>query len=260
MNKALKANIIKGLKVLMILLFTILFITILITSKTKIGDVVCTDIKVNITQNKNQELSFINEADVLNFINNYGASIVVNKKIKDINKTEIEKRIELNEYVANAEVFTNYEGSIKVNVEQKSPIYRVFNNKGVSYYVGNNGEHIPISSKFTPRLIVATGYLPNNNINNEELNQQIKTLVNYIETNDFWNALIGQIYVEKNGDLILYPKIGEHKVILGNTDNLEEKFKYLKVFYKEALKYVNWTQYESINLKYKGQIICTKKE
>lgn len=259
MNKAVKANIIKGLQVLMILLFTVLFITILVTSKTKIGDVVCTEIEVNIIQDKNQELAFINKADVLNFINNYGQSIVVNKKIKDINKVDIEKRIEQNEYVANAEVFTNYEGGIKVNVEQKTPIYRVFNNKGVSYYVGNNGEHIPISSKFTPRLIVATGYLPNNNIEKAELNKQIITLVEYIEANDFWKALIGQIYVAKNGDLILYPKLSEHKVILGNTDNLEEKFKYLKVFYKEALKHINWTQYESINLKYKSQIICTKK-
>ncbi len=260
MNKNLKANIIKGLKVLLILLFTILFITILITSKTKIGDVVCTDIEVNIQQNKHQKLGFINEVDVLNFINNYGQSIVINKKIKDIDKAEIEKRIEKNDYVKNAEVFTNYEGSIKVNVEQKKPIYRVFNNKGVSYYVGNNGEQIPISSKFTPRLIVATGYLPDKNIKDNILNTQLTTLVYFIETNDFWKALIGEIYVEKNGDLILYPKLGEHKVILGNTDNLEEKFKYLKVFYKEALKHVNWTQYESINLKYKGQIICTKKQ
>jgi len=259
MNKTVKANIIIGLKLLSIFLFTILFITILITSKSKIGEVVCTDIEVNILKNKDQELNFIDKSDILNTINNYGANIVINKKIKDIDKAEIEKRIEKNEYVEKAEVFTNFEGSIKVNVKQKTPIYRVFNNKGVSYYVGNNGEQIPISSKFTPRLIVATGYLPDNNIKESDLNSQLKTLVKFIESNDFWKAMIGQIYVEKNGDFILYTKFKEHKVILGNTDNLEEKFKYLKVFYKEALKHINWTQYESINLKYKGQIICTKK-
>ena len=71
--------------------------------------------------------------------------------------------------------------------------------------------------------------------------------------------MVGQIYRAKNGDFILYPKIAEHKVILGSLDNLEEKFSYLTIFYKEAIKKIDWTKYESINLKYKGQIICTKK-
>ena len=257
MSSSLKQNIIKGLQVAGIFIVAILFAAILITAKVSMGEVICNEIEVKIV--KGDEIHFINEQDVLGYINNYGQSVVINQRIMDIDKSEIEARIMKNSYVANAEVFTNFEGKIKVKVEQKNPIYRVFNNKGVSYYVDQFGESIPISSKFTPRLIVATGYLPENSSEEERSKtQEIITLVNFIKEDEFWDAMIGQFYVAKNGDFILYPKISEHKVILGNADNLEEKFKYLNIFYKEAIKKVDWKQYNTINLKYKGQIICTK--
>jgi cell division protein FtsQ len=147
----------------------------------------------------------------------------------------------------------------KVYVDQKNPIYRVFNNQGVSYYVCENGEIIPNSSNFTPRLLVATGYLSNRNEGSDSLHLEIIELVNFINQDEFWNAMIGQVHVAINGDIVLIPKIGEHQVILGSIDNLEEKFKFLYIFYKEALQNVDWQQYSSINLKFKGQIICTKK-
>jgi cell division protein FtsQ len=91
------------------------------------------------------------------------------------------------------------------------------------------------------------------------LHLDILELVNFINQDEFWSAMIGQVHVAINGDIILIPKIDEHQVILGSIDNLEEKFKFLYIFYKEALQNVDWRQYSSINLKYKGQIICTKK-
>ena len=256
MNSSLKKNIITGLKVLLIFVFAILFITILVTAKVKIGDVVCNEIEVKISSEDGHQ--FLLEKDIIDYINNYGQSVIINQRIKDIDKADIEKRIEGNPYVENAEVYTNFEGMIKVDVEQKKPIYRVFNNKGVSYYVGNNGESIPISSKFTPRLIVVTGYLPESSSADNQLHKDILKLVNFISANEFWNAMVGQIYIAQNGDYVLYPKISEHKVILGNTEDLEGKFKRLNIFYKEAIKYVDWKQYSSINLKFKGQIICSK--
>lgn len=254
-----KYQLIRGLKVLMIFSFAVLFIAILVSAKVRIGDVVCNNVVINIKDKG--ELGFLAEPEILDYINNHGLAMVLNKKIKDINADDIEKRIEENDYVENAEVFTNFEGSIKVNIDQKNPVYRVFNNQGVSYYVCKDGTHIPISSKFTPRLIVATGYIPlNSNLEKQRLvEENLYELVEFIEQNAFWRAMIGQIYVEKNGDFVLYPKLEGHKIIIGNADELEQKFRKLQIFYKEALKHINWQQYESINLKYKDQIICTKK-
>lgn len=258
MKKATKNNIIRGLKVALIFVFAVLFIAVLVTARINASKIVCSEIQVNV-KNK-EELKFLSDREILDFINNYGQDIVINQKLKDVSKSDIEKRIEQSDYVAKADVFTNFEGNMRVDVTQKKPIYRVFNNKGVSYYVSEKGESIPFSTKFTPRLIVATGNLSNQDTpENLKVHEDLLQIVDFINASPFWEAMIGQIEVAKNGDFLLYPKIDEHRVIIGNIDNLEEKFKYLQIFYKEAIKNIDWKKYKEINLKFKGQIICTKK-
>lgn len=252
-----KRNIMLVLKLFLVLLFTGLFITILISAKTNIEDVVCTDIDVQI--NEKNGVHFLTKKEIVDYINDNGTSMVINKKIKDIDKATIEKRIESNKYVSSAEVFSNFEGRLRVKVNQRTPFYRVFNNEGVSYYVDVNNKRIPLSANFTPRLIVATGYLTNSSLPSDTINKRLNEIISFINKDEFLEAMIGQIDVTKSGDFVLYPKIAEHYVIFGSTNNMEDKFKRLKIFYKKALKFVNWKQYESINLKYKNQIICTKK-
>ena len=46
---------------------------------------------------------------------------------------------------------------------------------------------------------------------------------------------------------------------LGTLDEFEEKLANLKLFYEQAIPKVGWEKYSMINLKYKNQIVCTKK-
>lgn len=255
MKKETKRKIVLGLKMLLLFVFVVLFTALIIYARGQEKDILCNEILVNI--NNGDELQFLSEQDVLDYINNYGQNLVINQAIQDISLSDIEQRIEESQYVAKADVYTNFEGKMRVDVLQKNPIYRVFNNKGVSYYVSEKGESIPISSKFTPRLIVATGNLSNQE--GEAIHQDLLKIVEFVQEDEFWEALIGQIEVAENGDYLLYPKIDEHRINLGNTERLEEKFKLLQIFYQEALKSVNWKLYKEINLKFKGQIICIKK-
>ena len=39
---------------------------------------------------------------------------------------------------------------------------------------------------------------------------------------------------------------------------MEIKFKKLELFYKNILPTKGWNYYESVNLKFKNQIVCTK--
>ena len=44
------------------------------------------------------------------------------------------------------------------------------------------------------------------------------------------------------------------------TEAYEEKFEKLKMFYTEGLnKTDGWNKYSTINIKYKNQVVCTKK-
>ena len=59
-----------------------------------------------------------------------------------------------------------------------------------------------------------------------------------------------------------FPKLGliktKQKIYFGNTDNMDNKFKKLELFYKNILPTKGWNYYESVNLKFKNQIVCNK--
>jgi len=74
--------------------------------------------------------------------------------------------------------------------------------------------------------------------------------------------LIGQVYLEKNGDFVLIPIIGDLKIIFGSAysdDQVKDKFTRLKIFFKEGLPYEGWDKYSEINLIYNGQVVCRKR-
>jgi cell division protein FtsQ len=59
----------------------------------------------------------------------------------------------------------------------------------------------------------------------------------------------------------IIPISGMHTIHFGRADEqVEEKFKRLKIFYKEGLKKVGWDQYKTINLKFDKQVVCEKKD
>jgi len=247
----------KIIKALMILTFGLLFLFVIVKSKINQNDIICTKIVVDIKDKK--DLQFISEKDVLRTINSQQENQIINKKISEINLKIIEEKLEQNDFIDNAEVYSNFEGIIKVDIVQKKPLYRIINNKNVSYYISDKSYKVPLSANFTPRLILTTGYIPEvEDISTDNVNKNLKKLIDFIHLDTFWESMISQVIVEKNGDFVLIPKLKGHTVLLGDVNNLNEKFKKLKAFYQQGLKKTDWTKYKQINLKYKGQLICSK--
>ncbi len=253
----MKTNTKKIIKALMIIIFGAVFTFVIVKSKISQNNIICTKIIVDIKDKK--DLQFISEKDVLKTINSQQENQLINKKISDIDLKIIEEKLEQNEFIANAEVYSNFEGAIKVDIVQKKPLYRIINNKNVSYYISDKSYKVPLSANFTPRLILTTGYIPEvEDISTEKVNRNLKKLIDFIHQETFWESMISQVIVEKNGDFVLIPKLKGHTVLLGDVNNLNEKFKKLKAFYQQGLKKTDWTKYKQINLKYKGQLICSK--
>ena len=88
---------------------------------------------------------------------------------------------------------------------------------------------------------------------------KIYKLTSYLLDNDVLKHLFDQIYISQIGDIELVPKVGNHIVVLGDIDNLDEKFENLLAVYKEGFVNLGWDKYVKLNLKYKNQVVCTKK-
>ena len=71
--------------------------------------------------------------------------------------------------------------------------------------------------------------------------------------------MIDQIYVLRNGDVMMVPKVGDHVVELGAAEDFDTKFANLLTFYRKGMPRAGWDTYSKISLKYRGQVVCTKK-
>lgn len=218
-------------------------------------------IKVNIDESNG--MLFLSKDDIVNLLQNDQISTDQSKPINKINYSKLERVIENNPYVENAELFVDANGNIQINIAQRTPILRVINNAGVSYYIDEHARKMPLSSKFTARVPVATGNIlasaENENKTDSLTEGKLFALARCINSDSFLTSLTEQIVVNNQKEFELIPRIASHSILLGDTDNMEEKFNKLKIFYKEGLNHVGWNDYSQVNLKYENEVYCTKR-
>jgi len=228
--------------------------------------------QVLVSVNNNEE-SYISIKEIENYTCDSGKSFVLGKAISTIDVKKIENRISKNPYISTVEVFLTIDGILKINVKQRTPLLRVFNAGGQSYYIDDQSVMMP--SEKPARVLVANGnihdiYIPSRklfileNLSKDSVNIA-KQLINrlfilgrYISKDDFLKAFIQQIYVNDKEEFELVPLVGNYTIVLGDIDNLTEKFENLKIFYSKGLLNMGWDKYKTINLKFKNQIICNK--
>ena len=231
----------------------------------------CTDVKVVIKDTMGY--NFVGVKDIMESVNNKFGSLK-GKPLSSINISLLEKIINTNPFIAEAEVFSTIDGKINIEVKQRTPVVRVVNVKDESFYIDDQGVFMPLSSEYTARVTVANGFIFDTEserkvtvYDGEKRDTAIKHsriddvfhVANFIYHHDFWNAQIEQIYINLNGDIELIPRVGSQNIVLGSTEDLEKKMNKLLLFYNEGLNKTGWNKYKTINLKYEGQIVCTKK-
>ena len=196
-------------------------------------------------------------------------------KISELEIDKIEKFIKKMSEVLDVKVYVNIGGTWNIDVKIRKPIARVFNTKGESFYLDELGYKIQPSYLYTARVVVVTGDINDSKddksvseiINNPHLinNYQIDDIYRisyYVCKNPFLLAMIGQIHRQKNGDFVLIPRVGDHKIIFGSAFSNSEvrmKFRKLADFYSDGLPYEGWSTYDCINLKFDNQVVCSKK-
>lgn len=179
----------------------------------------------------------------------------------DINR--IERVLEADPFIKETEAYVDGGNNLQLEIVQREPVIRIIDAQNANYYLDSEGIRMPLSKHFTARVLVATGnippYSPDFQKRKKYLLKDIFDLGTIIAANDFLNPLVEQVYVNKEGEMILVPKIGNQKILIGNMENIEDKLYRLEQFYKKALPFEGWDKYSLINLKFKNQIICKKR-
>jgi cell division protein FtsQ len=203
---------------------------------------------------------FINENDVFDLINESGETYLLNNEYGSLDLKSIENKIKIHRFVEDAEVYHDLHGNLSIDIKQNRPIARVLINGEGDKYISTTGLILPESSHFTARVLLITldenMYLPEDNMTFEVESSRLFELLKFVNEDEFWKAQIAGIHVNIDHELILQPQVTKQLIEFGKAEDIAEKFKKLKIFYKEILPYEGWNSYESVNLKYKNQIVC----
>lgn len=221
------------------------------------------------------EAHFITKEEILTDLE-FHKLWVKGKPAGDLPVAKIEEYLMGVSQVKHAKVYRKLGGDWKIEVITRKPVARIFNKHGETYYLDDEGFTMETSQLHAARTLVVTGdvdtWVRGENvpgiINNDSLKSirnldDIYRISSYVCNDPLFHSLIGQIHLEKNGDFVLTPLVGDQTIVFGSAlteEEVAQKFKKLKIFYREAMPYEGWDAYREINLKYEDQIVCKKKE
>ena len=252
-----------------ILVLTAMIASVAFTN-VKQQEVLCKSVNVIIEDNGQY---FVEASDVMQMISSK-AQQPVGKPVSLINTAVLEKCINANPFVANAQIFLTIDGIMHVKVMQRNPVMRIMTDNGESFYVDDQGIVMPLSDKYSSNVVVASGrlsgnlmkrkytemvFVPGDTSNNSKMPDQLYSIASCINRDSVFNALIEQIYVNQSGEIELIPRIGDQVILFGDAGNIESKFANLLTFYKKGLNKIGWTNYSKINLKYDNQVVVEKR-
>jgi cell division protein FtsQ len=218
----------------------------------------CSKVLISITGASNN--IFIDKTDVLNLLASLNLGKVEGRLVKELDLGRIERALEKNEWIRNAEVYFDNNQVLSIKVYEREPIARIFSTTGTTFYIDTSLAIIPLSEKSSARLPVFTGFAINNttpaNIDTAVL-KDIRNMSTYIVKDSFWMAQIDQVNILKDRSFELVPKVGNQVILFGTIENYIEKFDNLRAFYSNVISKVGLNKYSRLNLQYKDQVVAT---
>ncbi|MCH5239259.1 MAG: hypothetical protein J1F38_03470 [Muribaculaceae bacterium] len=165
----------------------------------------------------------------------------------------------LEEYLKSYPQFENVvcnfstDGRLKVKVTPMVAELRIFEDSS-SYYINKDGKRMASKASFFVDVPVVSGRFDDN-----FQPKDILRVTRFISQDPLLSKLVGMVRVEDSENILLIPRIHGHVINFGDTTRLEEKRRALLAMYKEVIPYKGWEEYDTISVKYRGQIVATRR-
>jgi len=219
----------------------------------------CSAIQIELV-GENTAALFMDEKEILQIIHEQG--VKEGQSIGNVNLNALEKYLETIRWVKHVELFLDNAQVLQVKIEQRIPIARIFTASGNSFYIDKEGLQLPLKQLTVLRLPVFTNF-PSDQ---EKLAKPDSLLLNDIlhftkavATDSFFMAQTAQVNIADNGDFELIPSVGDHLVLIGSVEKIEDKLNRLYTFYKKVWVQSGLNAYQVIDCRFDNQIVALKK-
>lgn len=205
---------------------------------------------------------FLNKKDVANMLESEGIKDLHNKKVASFDLLKMETVLRRNSWIKDAQLYFDNTQTLKVRVQERLPIARLFTVNNSSYMIDSAGMQMALGERNAFRLPVFTGY-PSEKFglkHDSALSHQIRELAIFLNNNTFWSNQVQEINIGPSKTFRLIPLIGNQIIEFGDGNDYENKFEKLFVFYREVLAKTGFEYYKSICVAFQNQVIATRKQ
>ena len=232
-------------------------VVLLVAAVKKKDAKLCKGIEVNISGVSTN--FFIDKQDVLKVISSFTGTKPIGKPMDAFNLAAMESALKKDVWIQEAELFFDNNDKLRVEVEEREPVARVFTTGGGTFYIDSSNMMLPLSEKFSARLPVFTGFPTDTKVLSKadsSLLRDIRNISMKLQSDSFLMAMIDQVDITVQRNFEMVPKIGGQVIIFGNASDLDAKFNKLLQFYKKVIMKTGWNRYSIINLQYKNQVVA----
>lgn len=180
----------------------------------------------------------------------------IGKSLRQLNIPFLEKMIDSQAWVMQTEVYLGNHDLLYLKIKQRIPVARVFTTDGKSFYLDTAGTQIPAAGKFSIKLPVFTGFSKDHK--DSTLLMQMKKMGQFIKKDPFWMAQTEQIIIDAENGFEITPRVGSALIIFGRGESVAKKFEKLMTFYKEGLNNVGWGYYDTLDVRFDGQVVASR--
>ncbi len=177
------------------------------------------------------------------------------RRLSEISLLELKKYLESLDKIESAEVVRLNNNMLRIRVVPMVPVARVWPATGTgSYYVNRSGKKIAATRRYHVDVPQLSG-----NFNDKFTPVNLMPLFDYLKNNKDIGELITFISAADSSNIYLVPAIRGHVINLGDVSNIDNKFRRLTRFYSEVLPVKGWEHYDTISLKWDGQVVATRR-
>ena len=170
---------------------------------------------------------------------------------ENIDLQKLEKGLNAQKMIEKSDVFISVDGVLKAVIKQKTPIARVFDIDGSSYF-DYQGSRMPLSNNYTARVPLLTGKM--SSVDHEVLTAFLR----FIYDDSFLKRNIIGIEIMQDGTVTMLNRNFDYQIKFGKVENMEQKFKNYKAFFQKAVLDSTLYKYKNIDLRFSEQVVCTK--
>lgn len=242
------------LKVIFSLLLAAYLAVALTVAASEGDDMVCSDVKIHVEPTAGAD-GFVTVDEITAELDSFPAK-ARGTALSSINTQAMRRSLLSLDKLEDASVVRYTDGTIHIWVKPIVPVARVFDGAD-SYYVNRTGKRVQASARFRKSVPLIRGHFDPADSAFTPLS--LLPLIDYIAADSVWNTYITMIEVKDSQNIILVPTIRNHVINIGSTKGLDNKFQRLQTFYSRVLYSQGWEKYDTLSLKWDGQLVATKR-